>query len=347
MRAMRFSYRFEQPATVLAGILARVDLHRRALPNCAGAEVIETATAADGGVRHRTRHRFAAPKFGIALDLPLEMGVSADGCAYTVCLPPGNGSGFEVDIALSLVADGPGTRLEAEVAPRRVPLVYRLLLVEPVIGRLFRRFTDKLARFAATSAPVVPTPVAAVSPPAPSSHRAALLATLPRQSVGAELGVLMGAFAAEILAEVQPRRLHLVDPWIAAAGGDRDASWYASVDQAYMDALHAFVADRFAAPIAAGQVVLHRALSWDVLETLPDASLDWVYIDADHAYASVMRDLAVSVAKVRPGGLIGGDDYRTDNWWGDGIVRAVAETCASLPVRIEAIFGDQFLLRRL
>lgn len=360
MRPMRFSRHFDVPAATLADILGRVELHRRALPNCAGAELVAAVSGADGGARLRTRHRFAAPKFGIALDLPLELAISADGTVITASLQPGNGSGFEMDIGLAIAPAASGARLDAVITPRRVPLVYRLLMVEPVFGRLFTRFTDKLARFAATrvaapppparaevAPPVAPAPGAAPSPPTGNAAgRAAILAALPRHSIGAELGVLMGAFAADILAEVAPRRLHLIDPWIAAAGGDRAASWYASVDQPYMDALHVFVADRFAAPIATGQVVLHRALSWDVLETMPDASLDWVYVDADHAYESVLRDLAVSVAKVRPGGLIAGDDYRTDNWWGDGIVRAVAETCERLPVRIEAIHADQFLLRR-
>jgi predicted O-methyltransferase YrrM len=37
--------------------------------------------------------------------------------------------------------------------------------------------------------------------------------------------------------------------------------------------------------------------------------IDYLYVDADHSYASVLADLAAWVPHVRPGGLIVGDDY--------------------------------------
>lgn len=37
--------------------------------------------------------------------------------------------------------------------------------------------------------------------------------------------------------------------------------------------------------------------------------IDYLYIDADHAYDSVLADLEAWVPHVRPGGLIAGDDY--------------------------------------
>ena len=54
--------------------------------------------------------------------------------------------------------------------------------------------------------------------PAPAAQsqkqqRATLLELLPRLSVGAEIGVHLGDFSAEILKIVAPARLHLVDPW--------------------------------------------------------------------------------------------------------------------------------------
>src|SRR5947207_2237506 len=43
--------------------------------------------------------------------------------------------------------------------------------------------------------------------------RTFLLRSLPRKSVGAEVGVWKGDFAAEMLHIVRPSRLYLVDPW--------------------------------------------------------------------------------------------------------------------------------------
>jgi predicted O-methyltransferase YrrM len=40
--------------------------------------------------------------------------------------------------------------------------------------------------------------------------------------------------------------------------------------------------------------------------------IDYLYIDADHSYASVLADLRAWVPHVKPGGLILGDDYGND-----------------------------------
>ena len=79
--------------------------------------------------------------------------------------------------------------------------------------------------------------------------------------------------------------------------------------------------------------------------SFPDESLDWVYIDADHAYEGVKRDLEAYFRVVKPGGFIAGDDYgHVDRWFGDGVRQAVDEfagRCAELTV-----IGTQFLLRK-
>jgi hypothetical protein len=58
---------------------------------------------------------------------------------------------------------------------------------------------------------------------------------------------------------------------------------------------------------------------------VPDGSLDLVYIDADHQYASVREDIAAWLPKVRPGGFVAGHDYATDVDFLAGVVRAVDE----------------------
>jgi hypothetical protein len=55
---------------------------------------------------------------------------------------------------------------------------------------------------------------------------------------------------------------------------------------------------------------------------VPDGSLDFVFIDADHSYASVRDDIANWRGKVRAGGWIGGHDYNR-KW--PGVVQAVDE----------------------
>jgi len=49
--------------------------------------------------------------------------------------------------------------------------------------------------------------------------------------------------------------------------------------------------------------------SVEAARDIPDGSLDFVYIDANHWYEYVVADLAAWVPKVRSGGIVAGHDY--------------------------------------
>jgi predicted O-methyltransferase YrrM len=70
---------------------------------------------------------------------------------------------------------------------------------------------------------------------------------------------------------------------------------------------------------------------------VPDSSLDFVYIDAGHDYNNVKCDLAAWAPKVRPGGIIVGDDYGgpSDKVGKFGVKKAVTEA-----------FGDKVKVER-
>ncbi len=157
--------------------------------------------------------------------------------------------------------------------------------------------------------------------------RAFLAEELPKATVGAEVGVFSGDFSAHLLRVVEPQRLHLIDPWVSVDDQLRRWSLYGAGvrSQADMDQLDAGVVSRFAGQIAGGRVVVHRAPSHAALAAMPDRSLDWIYIDGDHSYEAVIADLRLSLAKVRPGGFICGDDYLPGGWWRGGVIRAVHE----------------------
>lgn len=55
----------------------------------------------------------------------------------------------------------------------------------------------------------------------------------------------------------------------------------------------------------------------------PDASLDWVHLDARHDYESLQADIRAWLPKVKPGGWLSGDDYDPVKW--PDVVRAVGE----------------------
>jgi len=115
-----------------------------------------------------------------------------------------------------------------------------------------------------------------------------------------------------------------------------------------MDDIHAGVVKKFAKQIESGKVEVHREYSNDVMSAFPDDYLDRVYIDGDHGYQGVLTDLRLCYAKVKPGGLICGDDYRVATWWKDEVVRALHDFLHEVGagVTIAFVIGAQFGLRR-
>lgn len=132
----------------------------------------------------------------------------------------------------------------------------------------------------------------------------------------AEIGVWCGE-AAEILAsELKPETYYAVDAWTPGNGKD----W-----RPYEQAMSEF--ERAKERISANVIVL-RGDSQAMAAQVENASLDFVYIDANHSYASVRADIRAWRPKVREGGIIAGHDYayasnaRRKKY---GVVRAVNE----------------------
>ena len=59
---------------------------------------------------------------------------------------------------------------------------------------------------------------------------------------------------------------------------------------------------------AASRIDVRRGRSDDILPSLPRGGFDIVYIDGDHSYAQVRKDISNAAPLVRDGGLICGDD---------------------------------------
>ena len=147
--------------------------------------------------------------------------------------------------------------------------------------------------------------------------RDAVMQCMQKGGVGVEIGVHMGINAREMLRQLRPTKLHLIDPWQELKGHERAGTWYDRVDQEEMDSYHDGVVNAFRPHIRRGIVEIRRMMSWDALAGFDDESVDWIYVDGDHSYAAVKRDLEMSFTKVKPGGIIAGDDYKFGGWWGE------------------------------
>ena len=146
--------------------------------------------------------------------------------------------------------------------------------------------------------------------------RRSLLARMPKHGVVAEVGVAEGDFSEAILELCEPEKLHLIDAW------ELPSALYSG--EAYQK-----VSTRFAEQIAMGTVVMQRGWSWEKIGQFSDGSLHWAYLDAGHNYESIKKDLAATLSKLKPGGIISGHDYvkwscQTGRF---GVVEAVNEFC--------------------
>lgn len=168
-------------------------------------------------------------------------------------------------------------------------------------------------------------------------YRNFLLRRLQPGSAGCEIGVWAGDFSAEILRTVRPARLVLIDPWLFQP--EFAHSWYGGAlmkSQTELDALHTRVVARFA---GRPEVTILRGKTEDVATRVPAASLDWIYIDGNHDYEHVRRDLAFARRVVKPGGLILGDDFdRGDTGQGAPVTRAVTDAAREAGSGLELLW---------
>ncbi len=112
--------------------------------------------------------------------------------------------------------------------------------------------------------------------------REAILRRMPVGGIVAEVGVETGRFSQSILEICRPSTLHLID----------------------LDLQRFAIHDKFRSEIDAGVVYLHEGNSSSLLQEFTDGYFDFIYIDADHSYAGVKRDIQAAKSKIKEGGLL-------------------------------------------
>lgn len=128
--------------------------------------------------------------------------------------------------------------------------------------------------------------------------REAMLHALPKGGTVGEVGVWKGDFSRAIARICGPERFHLIDLNFAPFQ-----------------------------PVT-GPVKKHQGDSSTILAGFPAATFDWLYIDGNHSYAGVTKDLAAAHRAIKPGGYLMCNDYT--NWCSPsvtpyGVAKAVNE----------------------
>lgn len=138
-----------------------------------------------------------------------------------------------------------------------------------------------------------------------------------------EIGVFAGRSTAHLASKIKERGLKInfkaLDHFMGSA---EHKNWIGSEVSTNPNWLY----DKCVANMIACEVDKHvdiiRAESVEYSTNVPDASLDFIFVDGSHDYASVKHDLDVWFPKLKRGGIIGGDDYHTA--W-PGVMKAVDE----------------------
>ena len=132
--------------------------------------------------------------------------------------------------------------------------------------------------------------------------------------VGAFLGKSTHYMATEIFNSKKKIQFHVVDIWLIESENQRRLAGNDS-KSIFLENLKPFLKKKW--------FHVHDTPSIEASKLFEDNSLDFVLIDADHSYQAVKEDLRAWVPKVKPGGVIAGDDYASPTH--PGVRRAVDE----------------------
>lgn len=143
---------------------------------------------------------------------------------------------------------------------------------------------------------------------------------------GVEVGVLNGDYSEQIYIFFSKKfdlNLYLVDPWKS----------FSDYDQKFLDACYENVYKKFK---NIKNVKIIKQTSEQASKNFANESLDFVYIDANHEYDHVSKDLNLWFPKLKSHGVLFGDDYSRSY----GVHRAVNEFAFSNKLSVK--FSDDY-----
>jgi predicted O-methyltransferase YrrM len=124
-----------------------------------------------------------------------------------------------------------------------------------------------------------------------------------------EVGVWQGDNAVALLQGLNCHRLYLLDSWHDEYQGYKYPGAHGRAQKVFR---------RFDKH---DNVIIVRADSLD-FPLFPAQYFDYIYLDGDHSYEYVSRELVKYWACLEPGGMLAGDNYEMD-----GVRKAVGEFC--------------------
>lgn len=131
--------------------------------------------------------------------------------------------------------------------------------------------------------------------------------------IGCEMGVSKGANAQNILKELNIKKLYLIDEY-KFYGGIVTQEIH---NKTYNDVCNLFKENN--------KVEIIKKDSFLASKLIKDNELDFIYIDGNHKFDYVLKDLDAWYPKIKEGGIISGHDIL--NAYANDVLKAVKEFC--------------------
>ena len=126
---------------------------------------------------------------------------------------------------------------------------------------------------------------------------------------GVEIGVFKGEFSKHILNKWEGT-LYMVDVWRPLGNEYEDDSNHKDHLDDYQETMENIKGFE-------DRGIMVRATSEVAVDMFQDESLDYIFIDANHAYDFVVEDINLWFPKLKKGGMFSGHDYINMDWYND------------------------------
>ena len=121
---------------------------------------------------------------------------------------------------------------------------------------------------------------------------------------GVEIGVYKGDSAAKWLKYWEGKYLFLIDPWRHQSDDYFDLCNNSDEEQ---EKIYQEVVGRFSPYYMRSQII--REFSHEAVDRFSEESLDFIFIDGNHKFESVLQDVKIWWPKLKSGGVLAGHDY--------------------------------------
>jgi len=158
---------------------------------------------------------------------------------------------------------------------------------------------------------------------------------------GVEIGTFRGVNAHAILSFLPMETLYLVDPYLQYE--EYSEAWIPNHTQSDFNDDYDMAKKRLRKYKNKIRFIKMKADEAITISCLIPDGLDFVYVDGNHDYEYVKRDLELYYPKLRTGGVIGGDNFEVEF---QGVPRAVLEFIDAKDLRLYGSDKDWWVIKK-